>query len=313
MTITERIKAAEKVLIIGHQRPDGDCIGAGLALMRLCEKYGKACNFVFDSPAPAHFSFMAGYEKADVQTMRAFDTVICVDCADSFRTGKYYGYVKDAACSVNIDHHKTNNRFADENIVVPEASSTCEVLFDLLAPLDEIDDYIAYMLFVGLSTDTGHFMHSNTTAKVFEMAAALLKYNIDANEIAGHIYKNATREKTALIARAIESMRFFAEERICVISIFESDLTACGCVLADTEGLIDYAMMIGKTEVGVCLTEQPSPQFKVSYRSKGLDVAAAAGVFGGGGHKLAAGCTVSGKYEDVVRKVVKSVTDGMAV
>ena len=304
-------KNPRSVLVIGHQRPDGDCIGAGLALKHICEKHGVACDFVFDSPVPAHFSFMPQFDTLNVQKNKNYDTVICVDCADHLRTGRYIGYVNGAEISVNIDHHQTNNRFAKQNFVVPEASSTCEVLFDLLEPRGEIDDTVAYCLFVGLSTDTGHFMHGNTTAKVFRTAARLAEYRIDTHEIASYIYKNTTVEKTRLIARAIQSMRFFADGKICVISVHASDLAACGCVLADTEGLIDYGMMIGTVEVAVCISEQKSELYKVSYRSKGADVAAAAGVFGGGGHKLAAGCTVCGMYEDVVRKVVKSVTDGM--
>ncbi|MDE6398158.1 MAG: DHH family phosphoesterase [Clostridiales bacterium] len=289
MTLTEIVKNAQSVLIIGHQRPDGDCIGAGLALKNVCVAHGKPCDFVFDSPAPAHFSFLPAFDTLNVFSAKQYDTVICVDCADHLRVGKYIGYVKNAKTSVNIDHHQTNNRFADVNVVVPDASSTCEVLFDLLEPAGELCDAVAYYLFVGLSTDTGHFMHSNTTAKVFRTAAKLAEYQIDPHAIAGNIYKNTTVGKTKLIARAITSMRFFADGKVCVISVRPDDLQACDCVLADTEGLIDYGMMIGSVEVAICLTEQNNPQFKVSFRSKGTDVAAAAAVFGGGGHKLAAG------------------------
>ncbi len=311
MTITERIDASKSILIIGHQRPDGDCIGAGLALKHVCENHGKPCDFIFDSPVPQHFSFMPDFGSLNEQKLREYDTVICVDCADDFRTGKYIGYVNKAANSLNIDHHKTNNRFCKDNEVVPDASSTCEVLFDLLHPLGEIDDTVAYCLFVGLSTDTGHFMHSNTNARVFQIAAELSKHDINPNDIAGNIYKKATAGKVKLISKAISSMHFFADGKICVISVKPSDLSDCDCVLADTEGLIDYGMMIGDVCVAVCITEQAASKFKVSYRSKGMDVSAAAAVFGGGGHKLAAGCSINGRYEDVVAKVVKSVTDGM--
>lgn len=311
MTLTEIVENAENILIIGHQRPDGDCIGAGLALRRYCINSGRRCDFVFDSPRPQHFAFMPDFDILDVRNEKDYDTVICVDCADNFRLGKYIGYLDKAKLSLNIDHHKTNNRFAKHNVVMPDASSTCEVLFDILHPLNAVNDEVAFCLFVGLSTDTGHFMHNNTNARVFEIASVLSSYNIDVSKIAGKIYKSATVGKTKLIARAIQSMRFFADGKICVISVRISDLEDCGCVLADTEGIIDYGMMIGSVEVAVCITEQNTPQYKVSYRSKSVDVATAAAVFGGGGHKLAAGCSVSGMYEDVVRKVVKSVTDGM--
>ncbi len=313
MTITEIIEHAKSILIIGHQRPDGDCIGAGLTLRHVCNKHGKSCDFVVDSPVPTHFSFLPDFASINMQNAHEYDTVICVDCADHMRTGKFEICVRKAKVSVNIDHHCSNNRFAQINIVFPNASSTCEILFDMLDALGEIDDISAYYLFVGLSTDTGHFRHSNTTTHVFEIASRLTQYAVNAGEIAKNLYKNTTRAKVQLISRAIQSMRFFVDERVCVICIMQKDLEECGCVLADTEGIIDYGMMIGSVDVAVCITEQHATLYKVSYRSKNIDVAAAAAVFGGGGHKLAAGCAVHGKYEDVVRKVLKSVTDGMDI
>ncbi len=304
------IKQAKRVLIIGHQRPDGDCIGAGLALRLVCQKYGVQADFACDSPFPGHFAFLPDAAACFASPCGTYDLCIAVDCADDLRLGKLIGYFNSAADTFNIDHHKTNNRFAKHNRVVADASSTCEVLFDLLQPLGEVSKEVGYYLFVGLSTDTGHFMHSNTSPHVFEVAHALSSLGLNVNEIADNIYRSNTVQKTKLIARAIESMRFFADGKICVMTITTKTLEDCGCVLADTEGLIDYGMMIGSVQVAVCITEQ-GRAYKVSYRSKSVDVAAAAAVFGGGGHKMAAGCSVCGMYEDVVRKVVKSITDGM--
>ena len=311
MTLKETIVKADNILIIGHQRPDGDCIGAGLALRHACINLGKQCDFTFDSSVPQHFSFVPDFDALARVSQDEYDLVMCVDCADNFRMGKFSTLFNKAKHTVNIDHHITNNRFAELNFIVPDASSTCEILFDLLEEADNIDDMVAYYLYIGLSTDTGHFMHSNTTPHVFEVASKLAQYNISPYEIARDIYKNATVGKVKLISRAINSMRFFADGKICLITVTPEDLTACDCVLADTEGIIDYGMMIGTVDVAVCITQHSGFSYKVSFRSKNVDVAAAAGVFGGGGHKLAAGCTVSGRYEDVVAKVVKAVTDGM--
>lgn len=309
--IIEAIKQAQRVLVIGHPRPDGDCIGAGLTVWHICKKQGKHVDFACDSPAPSHFSFVPNFEACFTEPSGAYDLAIAVDCADDTRVGKWLGYFNKARVTINIDHHHTNNRFAAHNFVFPEASSTCEVLYDLLAETGEIDAACAYWLMVGLSTDTGHFMHGNTTPHTFEVAQKLTAFGLKLDEITDYIYKNNTREKTKLIARAIDSMRFFADGKICLITVTDKDLADCGCVLSDTEGLIDYGMMIGSVDVAVCITEQKN-LFKASFRSKTIDVAAAAAVFGGGGHQKAAGCTVCGKYEDVVRKVVKSITDGMA-
>lgn len=309
MTIIDYITNAENVLIVGHQRPDGDCLGAGLTMRHLCKKYNKKVDFLFDSPIPEHFAFLPDYECLNQQNCTEYDLVITVDCADSMRMGRFVGYLK-APVTINIDHHKTNDKFALVNIVERFASSTCEVLFKILDGLDLLDDSIAYWLYVGLSTDTGHFMHNNTNSLIFSIASRLCTFNINPSEICTYIYKSNTYNKTRLIAKAIESMRFFADGKICIETIITSDLEECGCVLADTEGLIDYAMRIGTVEVAVCITES-NRAYKVSFRSRKIDVAASAATFGGGGHTLAAGCVIGGYYEDVIKKIVKSITDGM--
>ncbi len=305
------IKKAEQILIIGHVRPDGDCLGAGFAIKRLCENLNKKADYICDSPFPEHYSFIRGWQEYNVQVCESYDLVICVDCAELSRTGKYAGYLKNIN-SVNIDHHITNNGFAKYNYVLAHASSTCELVYSLIKDSGLITDEIAYLLFIGLSTDSGHFMHNNTNSDLLTAAAELSKFNISVSEIGAKLYRTNTISKTKLIARAIGSMRFFHNNEICLITVKTSDLTECGCELADTEGLTDFGMNIGVVKVTVCITEQNRPLYKVSYRSKSVDVAAAAAVFGGGGHKLAAGCVVSGHYEDVVSKIVKSVTDGMS-
>ncbi len=303
-------ETANTALIVGHMRPDGDCLGSGFALKRYLEKFSLAVDFVCDSDKPEHYAFFEEFDKLNDKKFSSYDAVFCVDCGDEKRLGRYVGELKKCV-SYNIDHHITNVGYADYNYVVPDASSTCELLFDLLDSVNGIDDYIAFCLFVGLSTDTGHFAHSNTNAKVMYTAAKLLEYNIDANKIASLLYRNNTINKTMLVERAIRSMKFYHNDEICIISVMLKDLEETGCVLADTEGLTDYGMNIGKVLVVACITEQNRPQFKVSFRSKSADVSSAAAVFGGGGHKKAAGCIVSGHYEDVLRKIVKSITDGL--
>lgn len=310
MTIIDYIKAADKILIVGHVKPDGDCLGSGLALYNVCEKYSKSIDILFDSPFPPHYNFLPKAEVVNVQKYKDYDLLITVDCADETRLGKYVGYLK-LPKSINIDHHMTNNNFAKVNFVERKACSTCEIVYDLLRPLNEITDAIANLLFIGISTDTGHFMHSNTSSKVMRVAAELLEYKVDGNKLANNIYKNNTINKTKLIARAIDSMRMFHDNEVCIIVVTLDMLKQCGCDFSDTEGLIDYAMSIDTVKVASCIAEQNRPIFKVSFRSKGQDVAASAGIFGGGGHKLAAGCVVSGFLEDVVSKVLKSITDGM--
>lgn len=311
MTVIDSVKAAEKILIVCHIRPDGDCLGAGFGLKRICETLGKKVDFVTDSDKPEAYSFIADYGALNDRKYDGYDLGIAVDCADDMRLGKYLAIYNKCRQTINIDHHQTNNRFGKINYVAPEKSSTCELLFDLIESDNVIDKEVATLLYLGISTDTGNFMHNNTKPETLSAAAKLLALGADQQLIVNSFYKNNTKNKLVLTAKAIESMRFFRDDGIVVMTVTSAMLCDCGCVMSDTEGLIDYGMSIGSVNVAVCMTEQKERSYKVSFRSKSTDVAAAAMTFGGGGHKLAAGCVVNGYYEDVVRKVVKAVSDGM--
>ncbi len=309
MELIDSIAAAHKVLIVGHMRPDGDCLGAGLALYHVVKNEGKIAEVVYDSELPEHYAFMPDFDIINKNT-GGHDLLLVVDCGDELRMGKYHKLLKKIK-SIQFDHHITNNGFADSNYVFPQKSSTCEILSEILLAENKVDKTVASYLYIGLSTDTGHFMHNNVTHNVFDLASELMKCGADAYNINIALYRSKTVDKTKLIGRAIESMRFFADDSICVISIRPNDLIETNCKLADTEGLIDLAMDIGCVKIAVCMTEQPENKYKVSFRSKGFNVAECAAVFGGGGHIQAAGCVVCGSYEDVLVRIVKAITDGM--
>ncbi len=310
-TVIESIKKAERILIICHVRPDGDSLGSGFALKKIAEKFGKSVDFVTDSDKPQHYAFIKCFNELNDVKYSSYDLGIAVDCADDLRLGKWFSVFNKCSNTINIDHHRTNNRFAKLNYVYPEKSSACEVIYDLISADNVIDADIATLLYLGISTDTGNFMHNNTKSGTLAVASKLLAAGADLELIVNGFYKNNTKNKIMLTAKAIESMRFFHNDYICIMTLTRKILNECGCNMSDTEGLIDYGMSIGSVGVAVCMTEQNERSYKVSYRSKQLDVSMAALSFGGGGHKLAAGCVVNGNYEDVVRKIVKSVTDGM--
>lgn len=312
MELINSIAAANKILIVGHMRPDGDCLGAGLALRRLVQNEGKSADLMYDSDLPQHYSFMEHFDCINKQTHDKYDLLIVVDCGDALRMGRYskmLGKVK----SIQFDHHITNNGFADINFVNHKKSSTCEILADVLLPLGKVDSLMATYLYTGLSTDTGHFMHNNVTANVFEKAAMLMELGAQAYTTNKNLYRSTTKNKTKLIARAINSMKFLADDSICIISVRANDLAETGCVISDTEGLIDYAMNMKSVQIAACMSQQDEHKFKVSFRSKGYNVSECAAVFGGGGHVQAAGCVVFGVYEDVLDKVIKSITDGLDI
>lgn len=309
------IKKSKLVLIICHIRPDGDSLGSGFALKKIAESFGKRVDFVCDSDKPAHYEFLPDYSELNnikySDKNSKYDLVIAVDCGDESRMGKYYSQFKKAKVSVNIDHHITNNNFGAVAYVYPDYSSTCELIYDMIEGDYKIDKTVATYLMLGISTDTGHFRHNNTSENTMKVASKLLACGADMQFIINGVYKNNTKNKLDLIAKAINSFRFFHNGEIVVITLTKKDMESCSCTLADTEGIIDYGMSIGSVQVAICMSEQNVRSYKVSFRSKSVDVAQSAMVFGGGGHKLASGCVVNGYYEDVVDKVVKSVTDTM--
>lgn len=310
MELIDSIKSANRILIVGHMRPDGDCLGAGLALYTLAKNEGKTADVVYDSDLPEHFSFLPDYGIINSMSSGPYDLLLVVDCGDEPRMGKYSKLLKNTK-SIQFDHHITNNGFCKVNYVYPEKSSTCEILADLLLPTGKVDATIATYLYIGLSTDTGHFMHNNVTQNVFDDVSKLIGCGAESYKMNMALYRSKTIKKTKLMGCAIKSMRFFLDNKLCIISIRPNDLIETGCTIADTEGLIDLAMDLGCVEVAVCMTEQPENKFKISLRSKGFNVSECAAVFGGGGHIQAAGCVASGMYEDVLQRIVKIVTDRM--
>jgi phosphoesterase RecJ-like protein len=279
--------------------------------MRIAKDLGKSVDFVTDSDKPMHYSFLKGFDELNDKKYSGYDLGIAVDCADEARLGKYLHAYNKCRNTINIDHHGTNRGFGKENYVSPDCSSTCELLYSLIKDEIEITPDVATYLYLGISTDTGNFMHDNTAPSTLLAASELLSYGADHRSIINDFYKNNTKNKIALTGKAINSIRFFCDEAIAVMTVTKDMLAETGCTMADTEGLIDYAMSIGSVQAAVCMTEQKERSYKVSYRSKTVDVSMSAATFGGGGHKKAAGCVANGYYEDVVRKVVKSITDVM--
>lgn len=306
--IFNAIENANSVLVCGHIRPDGDCISAALAVRRICEKLGKKADAVCDCEKPLSFGFLPDYEYFCAPSQKRYDLFIAVDCATVKRLGEYAGALQATENSVNIDHHPTNERYCKIDHIVPDASSTCAILFDMFKDRGLIDKDVATMLYTGLSTDTGHFMHANTDEKVFGIAAELCRFGVDVGKINHDIYCNKSLQRIKLTARAIDGIRLYKNGQVALMVIGLDDLAKCGCNSEDTEGLIDYASGIAGVKVSVAMCEQQGGFFRVSFRSVEADVAAAAGTFGGGGHKLAAGCILYGNRYDVEEKVVAAAS-----
>lgn len=307
--ILEEIEHAQTILICGHVRPDGDCLGSAFALREYCLGLGKSADVCSPSPIPESYKFMRQSEKFNVLSRKTYDLFIAVDCATQDRIGKMEGFFRSAPRTVCIDHHEGHEGFADVNLVKNYASSTCEIVFDLLEPTGKITREIANYLYIGLSTDTGHFMHSNTDSKVMYTAYRLSCLGAECHNIATELYRSRSRNKTMLIAKSIEAMRFFMNDTVCIIPMTQELLDECSISSNDTEGIIDYAISINGVEIGISMCAEKENEYKVSFRSRTRHVNEIAAVFGGGGHIYAAGCRICGKTEDVIDKLLKAIRD----
>lgn len=305
--IIDAIKAADRILVCGHIRPDGDCVSSAVAVRLLCAKLGKTADAICgDGERPVTFEFLPEYDKFGKIGHDKYDLFIAVDCAADKRLGDGLKYLSAATNSINIDHHPTNDGYCKINHIDPSACSTCAVLYGLFADSGLIDRDIATALYSGLSTDTGHFMHSNTTVEVFGIAKALCEYGIDIGAVNHAIYCSKSFNKIKLTARALSAIQLHEDGKIALMIISQEDMNACGCTSEDTEGLIDNCSSIKGVEIAISMCEQPGAVFRVSFRAVKANVAAAAEKFGGGGHRLAAGCIINGNRYDVADKVISA-------
>ncbi|MCH5157745.1 MAG: bifunctional oligoribonuclease/PAP phosphatase NrnA [Clostridiales bacterium] len=311
--IISAVAASNNILVCGHIRPDGDCISSALAVRRLCQNMGKTAVAVCDCDKPSSFRFLPDYDGFCVLKDIDYDLFIAVDCATESRLGKYTEYLNKAKNSICIDHHPTNPGYGKINHIVPTAASTCSIIFDIFRDSEYIDKDVATMLYAGISTDTGHFMHANTTEKVFNDAAELIRHGIDAVSVNNELYNNNPFRKIKLTSRALDSIRIYGEGKIALMKILLDDLNSCMCTSEDTEGLIDYAKSIEGVEIAISVCEQPGELFRVSLRSIKANVAAVAEKFGGGGHKLAAGCIIKGNAFDVADRIVSAAARELGV
>lgn len=310
--IIRAISESESVLVCGHIRPDGDCIGSALAVRRICERMGKLADAVCDvEQQPYGYGFLCGYDSFCKPRLNKYDLFIAVDCATEKRLGVYTKQLHSAKYSVDIDHHPTNERYGKLNHIVGSASSTCQIVYELFKDTDLIDRETAEMLYTGLSTDTGNFMHSNTDTSVFRTAVGLSEYGLDIGNINHEIYCNKPMRRIKLASRALDSIRLYADGKIGLMTITLDDLNGCECTSEDTEGLIDNVSSISGVRIAISICEQPGGLFRCSLRSFSADVAAVAEKFGGGGHKLASGCIISGTRYDVADKLISAASHAL--
>jgi phosphoesterase RecJ-like protein len=309
--VLEVIREHKTFCIVGHMRPDGDCIGSQLGLALALRNEGKKVAVWNQDAIPLKYKFLVGdglIEKP--KAGQKFDCVIATDCASYERLGTAGDCVKQRKVLINIDHHATNPRYGDVNWVSPREPSTGELIYRLLKVARwPITPPIADLLFAAISTDTGSFQYPNTRPGTFHAGAELVTRGANLAKICDEVYQSYPLSRAKLLKHVYSKFRLTDNDRIAWLWLKKKDFTRTGAESDDTEGLIDHLRAIEPVVVA-CVFEEIEPEMtRISLRSKSdkVNVSEICGQFGGGGHPAAAGARIPGKPLSVQRKVIAAV------
>jgi phosphoesterase RecJ-like protein len=304
----EHLAAAKSVLVASHVRPDGDAIGSLLALGMALENAGKTVQMVLVDGIPASFKHLEGSARVRNAPDGPFDIFVTVDCADFKRVGK--GFDDYGKPYLNIDHHVTNEKFGELNLIVPDAVATSAILTDALPAWGfAITPAIAAALITGIVTDTLGFRTSNTTPQSLRQTATLMETGVD---MPGLYHR-------ALVRRSYPAARYWGaglsslknEDRLVWGTLMLSDRVESGYSGNDDADLINVISSIDGSSVGMIFVEQADGHVKISWRAlePGLDVSKVAKHFGGGGHHAAAGADIPGTMEEIQPRVLQTTRE----
>jgi phosphoesterase RecJ-like protein len=288
---------AGRLVVIGHARPDGDCIGAQVALARVLRALGREVVCANPDPVPRRLQFCVGDTPFVLgANLGAGDwTALFVDCADLARAGDRLS-ARFPAPFASFDHHLSNPGFATHNLVDPDSAATCEILAGLCSDQGlALDPTAATALYAGIATDTGQFRFHSTTRRTFLLAAELVAAGARPAEAAAELYERESRGKLKLLEHFLASFQFECGGRVCIGVLPAGSYEGTGTQPEDIEGMVDYARGIDGVDVGV-LIEERAGGIKASLRAKdpACRVDRVAALFGGGGHACAAGLNVKG-------------------
>jgi phosphoesterase RecJ-like protein len=310
--VADTLRAHDRFLVVTHENPDGDALGSLLATNVALRQLGK--DTVMFMPLTTsvsqeyQFMHLEGLLRELPDDMEE-RVLVAVDCAKAERIGPDLSVVERAKLVVDIDHHHDNTRFGSVNLIVSDASSTGEVLRDVFAELGvEITPEIAEPLYIALVTDTGRFQYTNTTPKALRLAAELVEAGADVHAVFQQVYESVEFAKLKLLARALDRARVLEGGRIVVSHLVRTDFADVGAVEAYSEGIIDYLRAVEGSELAVLIREPPrddGPVRRVSLRASvdELDVSAIARLFGGGGHRQAAGFSTEKSIDEITELV----------
>ncbi len=314
MQVTEKIedylKGVKRLGMSGHIRPDGDCIGSSLGLYAYIRKNFPGIEVdLYLQPIAEKFKFLKYADEIISENDKniKYDLFILLDSSDKDRLGEFEPYFNQAGRTLCIDHHISNNKYATDNIVYPMASSTSEVVYDMLKePLIDYD--VACALYLGIVHDSGAFKYSNTSAHTMHIAGKLMEMGIPFTRIIDETFYAKTYVQNQILGRALlESILFFNGK--CIFSVIKRDIMDFYNITSkDLDGIVEQLRITKGVECAIFLYEVAELEYKVSLRSNEIvDVSEIAAYFGGGGHIRAAGFNMKGNMYDVINNISQQI------
>jgi phosphoesterase RecJ-like protein len=307
--VADALRERDRFLLVTHENPDGDALGSILALKLGLDALGKDSVMFLagDTGIPQDYELLELTElRRELPADVAERVLVALDCASALRMGLDPALLERLPLSLDVDHHHDNTRFARINLVVPDASSTGEIVRDVLRELGvALTPQIAEALYVALVTDTGRFQYTNTTPKALRLAAELVEAGVDVTRVFQGIYESVDFAKLKLLARALDHAQVYEGGRVVISYLLRSDFHDLGVGEEYAEGIIDSLRAVDGAELAATIREPPEPPdapHRVSLRSSRdeLDVSAIARQRGGGGHPQAAGFSSAESIEEIV-------------
>ncbi len=309
--LEELLAGARRVAVAGHVKPDGDCTGSCLATYNYIKEYHPDIQAeLYLEPIPNIFKFLLRADEiiSDMTDLPKTDLLIVQDCGDADRLGKAAGLIPKAKRVACIDHHISNTGFGDDSYIFPKASSTSELVFDLIGA-ERITRQIAECIYVGLIHDTGLFQYSCTSAKTMRIAAVLMEKGIDFSGIADRTYVQKTYEQNQILAKAIENSRLYLDGACICSVITQAEMDACHVLPKHLEGIVSQLRSTKGVEAAVFFYPKEEGGYKISFRSASdtVNVAAIAMHFGGGGHIRAAGASTDLPPQECLEQILELI------
>ncbi len=311
-SLISHLKNSQTIFLTTHVNPDGDALGALLAMGLALQSNGRKIVMFNESPIPAVYRFLPGIDQIEreVPSPFAYETVVVLDCGDLDRVGAVAAQIQRSARVINIDHHVTNTGFGHHQLIDSEASSSTELVYRILKQMNlAIDTAVATSIYTGILTDTGSFRFNNTNSRAFDICAEMVGCGVDPYVVAQHVYGTYSLGRIKLLNMALDSIEISRNGKLSLMTLTRAMFAETDTQPEDVDGMINYAKRIEDVRVAALIMENANghtkaddgpKRYHVSLRSDGsVDVARIAAAFGGGGHFNAAGFGVDGSLNEL--------------